>query len=827
MLAKKHQYRPVSGYLLLLVVGLVLSSLPTRPVSAGTIDQIVDNNLTTFSDGTFQRAALSSTKDPRVTLKDDIGAIQLAPSGKLNSWGVTTPLAEPVSNAGVTSLGNRLYIIGGSVTLTNTSTTGSTSAAYWATASITNGNLLVPVSGNAWQNPDPLAPTKFTNDRGCDTLVNAERTGAAATSISTSGNAGYLYIIGGSVRDTRCNGDPISSIAVQIGTVAANGDITWANGPDFPSPEVGSTGISTDKLGIQEASAVSVRTTTGKAFIYVFGGLQRYQRTGASRDSIDSRLSKAVFFAEVNLANGSLGAWLRGPDIPVAVGAEGLWDGTAVGGRFDIGGGSQATRDALYITGGQTKLAGAPADYNARVWRADLDPSSGALTWDETPGESDKQVTLPSPVINLAGVAFNSKLYMIGGAPSRTADPVSLVPTAFFADDMNIDEIDNLPNTFFQGGGSSDSVLPFARQNHAVALIRAEGTAEEPSAAFVYVAGGSDNVAGNPTDTLFLGKIGTPNEADPQSVAPNGWYYADPTSMQVSGTDVTVLEIKWSAQIDRNVSPSADIKMEYRTAVTASGLCDGQGVFSDTSWKVISDTAEANLGGFLSTDGANVYVFPANEPPASCFQYRAFINRAGGTASPVLLNVSLKKVIPGSPDLRILANEGLNATVTDSGELTSIKVTIENKNDISPPTQPADIEARGGFFVDLCISEPNQPLTLPTLPITVGDGPPCSKAYAEVSRSTMTANAEFVVTGWRYSSGPKKNERVADLIGLFEATGTYQLAVVIDPDDLVPEGNGPGSPQELNNISSVLSITISVIPPKSILRLPMMRKAIP
>jgi hypothetical protein len=212
---------------------------------------------------------------------------------------------------------------------------------------------------------------------------------------------------------------------------------------------------------------------------------------------------------------------------------------------------------------------------------------------------------------------------------------------------------------------------------------------------------------------------------------------------------------------------------------------------------------------------------------ATCFQYRAFIDRSSGTTSPSLLNVSLKKIIPGSVDLKV---KELDPDV-QNGNLGSITVVIENKNEFGDLiTLPADLETRGGFFVDLCISEPNQPVAIPTLPITVGDGPPCSKAYAEVLRSQMQPNAVVTVTGWKYASGPNIDTPVANLTDLFPSAGTYQLLVVIDGKNFVSEGDSATSQQEQNNVGPLPVTEITIVtanPTTPDLYLPMIRRQVP
>ncbi|NJM05585.1 hypothetical protein HC891_04325 [Candidatus Gracilibacteria bacterium] len=99
------------------------------------------------------------------------------------------------------------------------------------------------------------------------------------------------------------------------------------------------------------------------------------------------------------------------PDIPVT--GDGLTGASAITASFDVGGGPDEAISAFYVVGGQTQLA--PPSYNPRVFKASINNTTGAITWDTTPGETDKEASLPDQRTEVEGVSLNGKLYVIGG----------------------------------------------------------------------------------------------------------------------------------------------------------------------------------------------------------------------------------------------------------------------------------------------------------------------------------------------------------------------------------------------------------------------------
>jgi len=138
-----------------------------------------------------------------------------------------------------------------------------------------------------------------------------------------------------------------------------------------------------------------------------------------------------------------------------------------------------------------------------------------------------------------------------------------------------------------------------------------------------------------------------------------------------------VLSFHWAANIDRTRNTNADIEIQFRKTITASGECPNDSVFSLTA---ASDAWGSSLDGFASSplysqaaDATNFYnsaTFGNQGLDASCIQYRAHLmqDATGATASdpsssPQLLSVYVEKEISGNADINIPAN-GFSVTTT-------------------------------------------------------------------------------------------------------------------------------------------------------------------
>ena len=167
--------------------------------------------------------------------------------------------------------------------------------------------------------------------------------------------------------------------------------------------------------------------------------------------------------------------------------------------------------------------------------------------------------------------------------------------------------------------------------------------------------------------------------------------------------------------------------MEYRIS---SGNSCATADWTDSSWVALKAT-ESDAS-HTSANGSNTS--PAINLSARCFQYRAKLVTDNYLVTPSLLNVSIDIVIPGNPDLKFKTISPILSGSTLSG----INVVIQNQNTFEQ-TLPADTEARGSFFVDMCIFAPGETVVIPTIPLT-NQNMQCSDAYANVNRSIMVVD---------------------------------------------------------------------------------------
>lgn len=794
------RFQRQTRYLTLLLIGaLLLGALPSHPVLAALVTQRLDDSLADFTGGTFQRTALSSIT---VSDGDEVGGVQLSRSGELKPWiSLANVLPARLTDAGAVTLGRRIYVIGGS----SGGEQANVNTVYWAEINPDSGTPFDPSNpenNQPWRSLDPL-PAVAAND-SCPSPVAAV-SGAAVASVPTGGNGGYIYVMGGSVFPSGC-GIAASSYAVHIGTVnSETGRITWSSGPKLPG-EPDPFGGEEFRAGYRFARAVTINAGA-RTFLYFIGGQTRYPGIGGSAFAAGSR---RVFRAEVNRGTGALSNWVEDAPLPIPgdLGPNaGLWNATAVGGYFD--GGGQGGY-AIYVTGGQQSFDGNDTQrFNTVVYRAIVNPTTGALTWTAQAGPPSRpDAIIPESRTGMSAVELNGKLYMIGGRqPSGTGTLRSSVLTTYVEDDLSLPTFGTETERiyFIESPGVLD---PRPRADHASVIIPATPRPNEPGAAWVYVIGGAD--ANGATDNIFYGRIGGADESDANRLAPNGWYYSKPFAIQIQNTDVDVQEIRWTTAITRTgPSDTTDVQVSYRVART-TGSCDGPTVFTTnpdlSQWRILDgDPTNETI---QSRTGQNSVVFAdENKPPsASCLQYRARLVTTNLQSSPALLNVSVLKFVPGSPDLKM--QEPISEIRNEAGQLKALRIKITNQNDFESPTQPADYEkpGRGGsFFVDLCISAPNGTLTPP--PSKEGKSPDCSSAYINVSKTAMPAGAVLdLPTNNRQWIDSRTNQQIPNVLAFFPQPGVYEVLVAIDGENLVNEGDKGAA---TNNVSAVLRVTIT------------------
>jgi hypothetical protein len=766
------QRRSYSRLLLLVGLLLLISLLPFhQQVSANTPQtQALDTTLSDFTRGTFERTALTPAGGD--------GGVELARIGTLNDWQNMPPsLPELLTQEGAVGLGNRLYVLAGSK-----ATGGSASEVYWLQIDQEQG--APPAEAAQWQSVDPLPAYASSDYITCDFPV-AEVAEAATVAVETDVNtgSGYIYVIGGRVAPPACSADgDVSSNIARIGTVnGSTGAVTW------------SSETSTLPQGLHAAAATTVRTTSGRTFIYVFGG--REFRYSDFTGTVQSE-SKQVYYAEVNLSNGTLSEWQTATDdIPVA--ENGLWDATAIAVASENIGNNIAGR-GVYLAGGVTAQDpdSGRLTYNANVYLARI-AGDGTISWEERPGEGDRQVGLAG-ILGLSGIMANNKLYLIAG--ERESPGSRFVLTAVLNDDLTLYNVGTETQARFFD--ETSEVLPAGRIYHATALIRAKPKVGEldPSSAYVYVVAGTGN--GSATDTVFRGDLGGQNETADGALVPNGWYYS--TYHTANLDNARIRQFSWKTIMDEG-SPM-DLQLEYRVT---NNLCNAPNPFNNSSWQPLDGApGDADVS---SVDGTNIHSFQdrnQDEPTeVNCIQYRArFIK--GASNSPALLEVSVDILASGNPDLTI---SQLAATYGDDGEtFTGLDITIRNHNDQGTPAAVSAVSP-GSFYVDLCILNSGEtvPSQFGETPLNLGQTPPgCIKAYAVVNSGSMGVDVEYTITRrWFYPRTDGPDEPLLSLKEMevfFPTAGVYTVVVAVDSTNFVPELATGGEANNVDQLEVVL-----------------------
>ena len=831
---QRSRYR-IHSILIIGICLLLFSAISPHQIEASIVPLVINNTLADFKDGQFQRTSLANAlrSSPNDPVTDLTGGVQLGPIGLLKSWkpdGFKLPLYTGTGGGyyrmygmGATAIGNRIFIIGGF------SPTGSTTsqrmAKVWSTAVSTldgaqigsswDPETQLPAAQGYYPGSDPLNPDPLS-------IPVAEIASPAVTSVSdAAGLNGYIYVIGGNAARGVVG---FSSYAVRIATVT-NGRIAgWLDQTTTAHiPSLDPANPLVPSRGAQEAMAVTAQIG-GKTYVYLIGGFQHYYTSNGN--TVTSGL-KAVFYARVGtggklykpsttgdtLANEGWERNLNGAtgDIPVpGASPAGLWDASAVADNFVAS--SQATANAIYVMGGQVTPASVGASYSSTVYRA-LVNSNGSLDWIG----SGWTGLLFSPRSQSNAIAFRGNIYMAGGVANGTTSivPDGIVLTSYVEDDLTLHQFDTLPQgtdgqgtNFLQSKGTAETgVLPGPRKQHGLVLVRAD--ANSPNSAFLYVLGGIgiDNPGGenesNGAYTVFYGKIGGGEDVSTTGYASDGWYYGQPIDVAKQFSQVEVQEIDWTSVVTRT-SSEMDIALDYR--LSQSGNC------ANATWDEWIPLAHSPIDPtHFSVTGPNaITIVDPSAAIARCFQYRAHLTTSDALATPLLLNTSVKVKVPGGPDLNLKSltpQRGLNNTFL------GLSVVIQNVNKFEQKLS-ADFDKKGSFFVDLCIFGPGVTPVKPTLPLTA-QNTQCSKAYANVSRSYLTAGASYTIPQWQDT----KTNQVVNLINYFKTPGTYNVIIAIDSFNSVDEGIKGG---EGNNVPN--AVTFSVTKPAIQLNLPLVRK---
>ena len=800
---------------LLTIAVILITILPNlyHPAEAASSFRPLDDSQAEFSQGNFQRTAISAGKSSAFNDKD--GVLQLAAVGALNPWTISTPLPMPLGSPGIATIGNRLYTVAGATTGQGTGQ-AFTNAVYWASANQQTGafkshDLTTPppgadISDLIWVN-DPLpSATAFMSpspDANCTTEVIQGRRAPAVATLVTGSGTDYIYAIGGAFKPSSlCTLNTMTSPIVQIGAVnATSGDINWSDSQTnyLPSPSVpgadpiGSTATLTgkDARGVEGATAAIIHTASGPIYLYVIGGLaSNFFPDG----SFQGFATPAVFYTRLNPTTGalqhptdttSLTPWARTTNVPVTIpyggpGDFGLFNHTAIVSRATVGSGTGTTfQEAIYVTGGYTEYkATINKTANAAVFRATLaDEATGALTWrtDFNP-PSQSNISMDIQRGDTAGFAYGSKLYVIGGRDKNTSAPLSSISTGLHDDNLNMLPLfSGLNSEYFIGGVGATPVIANAVYGLGAAVIPAIPLSSSTTAqntAWGYAIGGYD-ASGAPTAQIYRGSIGGEDETTATQRAPEGWYYSRFFNIQLDSLDkqskieARVLSIRWSAEVTRTVNTNADLYIEFRR--TKLLPCD-DAAFAASPWNRLD--ADGSTTPFYSQAGAQANrvlfrdAFPNEDPNATCVQYRVKMTQNGSTGgtpnapgvggssiTPKLFKIEVETSEPYDPDLQVNAFE---ISTNALGQIDNLNLKIINLNGVVANTVAADVVE---FPVVLCVAySATGPIPLtwtpPTLPI-VGDADKrtdCAPAYRFISGAwTVPGQVLFLNSdkGWR------------------------------------------------------------------------------
>jgi hypothetical protein len=899
-MSNSHARRHLRGYALLLICLGLATLLPGKPAAAlGSVPQSIDNNQSDFADGVFQRVSLGSDQSSITAAtgeEDDLpGVVQLAPAGVLDLWNQLGTLNEPVSGAGVTALGGRIFVIGGKPS----STINATDKVYSTTVDPQTGTL-APWKGSTLPSVKAIYDDDTQQINSNCVTATSKRNRPGVASLQTGTNTGYIYVIGGVLDIAGCY--QLSSPTVLRAAVAANGTISWTDLGTTPSMRMPSPLEPIDDgtqsartLGV-DGAAVTIAHVRGNDglnhyYLYVIGGKSSYV-AGFSADipdSLEERVLRTVYYTEINSSTGnfvypgpgtSSKVWKRDTaDIGLVnppTNKGGLWNAAVTTVNATSG---SLLKASIFLSGGAhdlNKTSGVqdPTSPDSFVYRADVG-ANGALTWAAgTNTVGSEQVGLAGRQ-GMASLAYNNKLYMIGGTTSKDATGAKdTVPTAFLDDNLNVIKYDENTNTFFVG--TTDKVLNTnvsdqGRTNIGAVLVRAEpppGTINGTlNSAWAFVIGG-DNHLGTPTNTIYRGRIGGSDEASAVKRAPDGWYYSGviKSSFEIANGSSTTNEqarliaIHWAADIDRTSgSPDADIELQFRKKITASGNCTGADAFQDSdAWSAIADGFANNAlhtktatTGTLYNKADMATVFGSSNTNASCIQYRAHLTQDATNSgvfdpasTPKLLSIYIEKEIAIKPDITIPAG-GFDVITTADSRLSSLRMTIQNLSpDGASKTLSVEkwlalngLNPHGNFYVNLCITKSADPkvaapaLTLPSPSanfVNTGNNKTLCPYYAAIYSAEMGVGASVDLTkstvpatyggGSRWYSNTN-GAAVTDIKSAFSKLAQYRIGLVLDTTVNVAEGDVG----EANNLSSIVSFTIAGTPVNRVM-LPFVRR---
>jgi N-acetylneuraminic acid mutarotase len=363
------------------------------------------------------------------TYSSVVDAAAINDDGTLGTWAATTALpAATGMNAGryggsLVGLGGKLYYVGGVQKTTgavdnyannvfSVSQNSGGTLGTWATETNTFTNGRFFHASTLWNNclyvVGGTNNTTWYSDIQYSCITNGTMGTWAATTTTSFGTArsahaavaynGQLYVIAGQNSSGGLLSDVVHAAITNTGNITAS--FSSDSGSGLPT---GST------IGLRYISAVAHNSV-----LYVFGGLNS-----------STTASSSLLFAPLTGANGSVGSWVT----------SGRTLGTA---RW--GAGAAAYDGRLYVVGGCT--TGAPPCSTYLATSEVITPNNGGVGMTSQTNAS-AWTAQSSPAVTARGdlmsVAYNGNLYAIGGCTAYTSGACTTWTNTIYVASINSD----------------------------------------------------------------------------------------------------------------------------------------------------------------------------------------------------------------------------------------------------------------------------------------------------------------------------------------------------------------------------------------------------
>jgi len=541
-LLEPHKPRRRAMALVLVLGAVVVLFIATAVTSQAFVTKVGHDTLDDFAPGRFGKTGLLDLPG--------IDSVHLLPIGLFGEWVEGRPLPRKLTQLSSVAAGGQVVVMGG------VDDAGVYTRTVWVSTIGSDGAL------GAWVTQTYSLPHGVS--------------GAAAVAYPKDENSSWVYLLGGAKNTETYSDVHYTTLDYATGT---SGEWT----PTAPLP-----------MKLRYLSAVAL-----DGYVYAVGG---YNQSGSV---FDRGPRNKVYYAAINPADGSLGAWQETSALPKPLNKH----LTVAYQNDDI------NMKALYAIGGQSRGTGSDPTLmpSKDVYFADVNPDGSLTAWSLSGG------TLPRQLYAHHGVVFHEQILATGGVDAEATEVTTATVRAALIDP------DNPTYRLYNWGGTvgaweTGPLLPWPRAFH-------QTVADQW---FVYTLGGVDT-GGNATDSVYWGAVDEPGAR----YAPQG-FYESPVIDLKTGTRVHQLE--WSATISHSDQMTMTMSYKFKP----------QGGDWQTSW---SDPFDAQ-------DGVNTWPF---EPPLDnvrLFQYRVDMATDVYTESPLLNWVDVYYEVD-DPELAVRKDTGL------------------------------------------------------------------------------------------------------------------------------------------------------------------------